>query len=803
MGELSRIIVKNLPKYVTPERVREQFSDKGTVTDVKLIKTGNGVFRRFAYVGFKSEREARAAVKHYHNTFVDTARVSVELAKPIGDPSLPRAWSKYTKGSSAYEKSHGGSGDKSGDDASDDDDEEAASAKAAADAELAAKQMAAKKSFVDELYEEEQKRGSLAAYLEVFKPRANKATWQNDDASGDAAVAASSGKKAKAGPKTIVQQVPNRKPGGQGMTVTRSHTVFESDDDDDEYQTIPAGGFKASGDDDEDAEEDAEMDDAADASLSGGDDDAEEREDSQPSSDAEPPEGDAVTDAMDVDEPAPKKSSAAAAAPPAAATAPAVPAGKKVVPWNPEDVEADTKLIEQTGRLFVVNLPYSVTEKDLLELFQPHGALAAVHIPVRRDTKQAKGIAFVQYVDPAHALLAYKRLQSQFYQGRVLHLRGAQAEIARDAPTVNEGSSFKTKRAAQLKATAGKDFNWNSLFMASDAVADAMAARLGVSKAQILDREASDMAVRLALAETHIISETKQFFAEHGVVLDSFNRQLRSDSILLVKNIAHGATEQDLDALVASFGDVGRILLPPSGTVAIVEFLSPADAKAAFRHLAYKRFKSLPLYLEWAPKDCFEVPYDPEKHRRAAPAPAAPAPAAAPADGAAAPAPAAPAAASTDAAPRKGKKRLQSAALMGEDDVDLTKVAGAGDESNTKLIVRNVPFEATIKDLRQLFSSFAHVKHVRLPKKVTGGHRGFAFAEFLTHNEALEAMKTLKHTHLYGRRLVIEFAKREESVDELRERTRAVTGGAANKRAKVDMGEYEERGGAGSDGEDE
>jgi multiple RNA-binding domain-containing protein 1 len=42
-------------------------------------------------------------------------------------------------------------------------------------------------------------------------------------------------------------------------------------------------------------------------------------------------------------------------------------------------------------------------------------------------------------------------------------------------------------------------------------VADAMAKKLGVKKADILNHENSDMAVKLALAETTIINETKAY----------------------------------------------------------------------------------------------------------------------------------------------------------------------------------------------------------------------------------------------------------------------------------------------------
>ncbi len=42
-----------------------------------------------------------------------------------------------------------------------------------------------------------------------------------------------------------------------------------------------------------------------------------------------------------------------------------------------------------------------------------------------------------------------------------------------------------------------------------------------------------------------------------------------------------------------------------SCVLGIVEFVEPAEARTAFKRLAYSRFKNLPLYLEWAPEDTF------------------------------------------------------------------------------------------------------------------------------------------------------------------------------------------------------
>ncbi|VDM99399.1 unnamed protein product, partial [Onchocerca ochengi] len=54
------------------------------------------------------------------------------------------------------------------------------------------------------------------------------------------------------------------------------------------------------------------------------------------------------------------------------------------------------------------------------------------------------------------------------------------------------------------------------------------------------------------------------------------------------------------------------------------------------------------------------------------------------------------------------------------------------------------------------------------------GHRGFGFVDFLTRADARRAFNALIHsTHFYGRRLVLEWAKPDSNLDELREKAAA------------------------------
>jgi len=105
-----------------------------------------------------------------------------------------------------------------------------------------------------------------------------------------------------------------------------------------------------------------------------------------------------------------------------------------------------------------------------------------------------------------------------------------------------------------------------------------------------------------------------------------------------------------------------------------------------------------------------------------------------------------------------------------ETDLNDYEYEGEG-VTNNKILVKNLAFEANKDELRSLFKTFGEVKTVRLPSKLDGSHRGFAFIEFVSNEEAKIAFKSLMNTHFYGRKLVLELAQTEKSVEDLREET--------------------------------
>lgn len=54
------------------------------MTDVQLKYTKDRKFRRFAFIGFKTEEQASLAQSYFNQTCIDTSKISVELCASLG-----------------------------------------------------------------------------------------------------------------------------------------------------------------------------------------------------------------------------------------------------------------------------------------------------------------------------------------------------------------------------------------------------------------------------------------------------------------------------------------------------------------------------------------------------------------------------------------------------------------------------------------------------------------------------------------------------------------------------------------------
>jgi multiple RNA-binding domain-containing protein 1 len=450
-----------------------------------------------------------------------------------------------------------------------------------------------------------------------------------------------------------------------------------------------------------------------------------------------------------------------------------------------------------------------------------------VHL-VRDKAGSSKGVVYVQFSEHEHAKDAVQELDGKSFQGRLLHILEADNKRSHrlDEFEISRLPLKKQKALKRKMEAGGATFSWNSMYMNPNAVLASVADRLGVTKADLIDPSSADAAVKQAHAETHVIQETKAFLTLNGVDLDAFKQREKDETTLFIKNFPFGTTAEELKGLFGTYGEIAKFLLPPSGTIAIIQYAQPGEGSRALKGLAYRNLKGSVLYLEIGPKNLFN------KNVTHAMEGNPPRDASTKIDGDGLLDKVEPGGSSTLfvrnlnfvtttasltrafeplsgflSAKVKTKidpKRPQEVLSMGFgfvefrskqqalaalaamnghslDDHQLLiqmsrKSTDAAEEQRhrdnlkkvdahkTKIIIKNLPFEATKKDVRALLNVYGQLRSVKVPQKFNRDTRGFAFADFVTAREAENAMEALKDTHFLGRRLVLEFAD-EESID--------------------------------------
>ena len=84
-----------------------------------------------------------------------------------------------------------------------------------------------------------------------------------------------------------------------------------------------------------------------------------------------------------------------------------------------------------TSKLYVGNLPFEVTEDELQELFEAHGAVMSAKVITDRDTGRPRGFAFVEMEQTEDAQKAIQSLDGRDYKGRNLKVNLAKAREER------------------------------------------------------------------------------------------------------------------------------------------------------------------------------------------------------------------------------------------------------------------------------------------------------------------------------------------------------------------------------------
>ncbi|KAI0874882.1 MRD1-like protein [Hypoxylon argillaceum] len=824
MMESSRIFVRGLPPTINETELRKHFSTKGHVSDIKCFPQ-----RRIGYVGFKTPEEAAAAVKYFNRSFIRMSKINVEIARPISDPSLARTESSNassTRASKSKPAQHSVPSEEQPD-------------------------INAKKRKREALNEADPKLQEFLNVMQASKISANRLHGHEDDsvlepptkkiATSDEAelddayqsMPASTRKRIPTPPPRIVPKSPPIKP--------RAVPIVDSSTDEPTFPNKPTEELVSN-----------PVDNSQNITTGMGDDDDWLRNRTNRLLDLGDeddiiPVGSQPTTAMTSEE---QEFETVAPNSVDMTEENAVADIGEVVQETDSQDAATLDAIRKTARIFCRNLPYDATTEDLRAHFEKFGEVEEVHVPADASNKN-RGMGFVLFHHPDAAVKAFQSDRTTF-QGRILHLLPAKAktddldEFALAKLPLRQQNLIKKRKKA-----AASTWSWNSLYMSQDAVNTSVADRLGISKSELLDPTSSDAGVKQALAESEIIQDTKTYFAANGVNFESFKLKPRSDDVVLVKNLDANTKSAEIRSLFEEHGRVLRVLIPPTGVIAIVQFASPSDGKRAFAKLAYRRFGSSQLFLEKAPQGLFfdsipaaveEVSVKPVAVDSLSASdllgedPKQPSPDATlfvknlnfdtdtsaladtfqhlegfksalvktkkdvkrpgqtlsmgfgfvsfeNSDSATA------AAKVMDGHVLMGHKLHIRASHRGVDAAEeRKKKEDIAKKATCTLIVKNLPFQASKREIKALFSAYSQIKAVRMPKKFNHAGRGFAFVDFSSSKDAASALQALEGTHLLGRRLVLQYAEADavDAEEEIAKMQRKV-GGQVNKVALQEL----------------
>lgn len=797
----TRLCVKGLSKATTEKDLKTLFATKGEVTDVKIIKTINGKTRQFAFIGFRTSLQAAEAQKYFHNTFLDTARVAVEFAIKVGDDSLAPAKhaGKHTLKKVAAGKGAGGDGatEQSGE-------KDKSSSKGVGKGKGQGQGQAETKeaSKIDRTKQD---------FLEVMKKRTDARFWANDEAD------ASKEEKFdrvdddedddedevdddEDGDDDVNDLMSKAKPVANisDMDYLRSKVMskFSDDDEDDEDEIAPN---IRRGDDEEDEDKDEDENENEDKTNAAG---------TKLDSDS----GDAENDQSRL--------------------------FLRNLPFTTTESEL-TVLFQPFGDITEIHVPLDKERNSkgigYVQFMFPEHACAArssldgtsfqgrvLHILASKKQKEVVEMesksksrlsSFQQKKEEERRLMAGKKegwnsafirsdavvdsLADKYGLDRsdILDTAEAGGEMAvrlaiGEAHVIQENRDYFASHGVDIAALESSNgvraaarstttiliknlpFDMipdelESMFTSFGSVASFLVpksktvALVDFVEPSVARQAFKGLAYRrykhtplyLEWAPTGIIDRSKaakktdksaaKKVAKNAAAPLVQEEDDGSDfATLYIKNLAFATDEPALRAHIlllhdragkANTGGCGlrAVSIPTkkhttgdslSKGFGFAEFVSPSHAQNALSILQGSVLDGHSLEL------------------------------------------------------KASEKRLSA----GSSKASRGKSSSSSSGTNTKLIVRNVAFQATQAELHALFSTFGSVKRVRIPKKMGGVHRGFAFIDFSTPQEAQAAMVSLGSSHLYGRHLVLEWAKEEDEDDEVnRLRKRALVDSSA------------------------
>ncbi|KAF9764546.1 Multiple RNA-binding domain-containing protein 1 [Nosema granulosis] len=257
------------------------------------------------------------------------------------------------------------------------------------------------------------------------------------------------------------------------------------------------------------------------------------------------------------------------------------------------------------------------------------------------------------------------------------------------------------------KTDSKKSEHYNTLFFNFESVINKTCENQKISKNDLVDLKDKELGSKIALLETNLVNQTNKFLLRNKIDLNNLTNE-KNKKMLIVRNME---IEKCLDFMNVK----GRIDVAPSKTLALLKFESEEECFKCYRNINLRRYNDTVVYCEFAPICKVE-----------------------------------------DIDNNGSSSKIDN----NEENINNNEDNEENLKRTNKLLIKNLPFQATKSDVERLFKGKFNFTNVRIPKKRDGNSRGFCFVELDSEKSIFKAIEYFgKSTHLYGRRLVLERAK--------------------------------------------
>jgi len=420
----------------------------------------------------------------------------------------------------------------------------------------------------------------------------------------------------------------------------------------------------------------------------------------------------------------------------------------------------------ETGKIFIRNFSNQCSQEDIKNLFSQFGFVSSFFVYPYKFGKKSSNEAFVQFALPECAIKAAFFLDGKIFRGRILHILPFFPRFLNLNPKKEEFlfSKFKKIRKNMEIENSINSRLWFTFFVCPESLVKIFMNKFGKNKKVMTNYESIKLNFKkMAITESRLQNEIKTILGLQGIDINTFNPifiKKKSKRIFFLKNFGDFSIVYFKKTL-EKFGKIKKMILVCSANFILVEFQKKKDANIAFIYLEKKNNNRKNFFIAWAPLNSsknFPKEYKKYKSRKnlnyffsknslflkerksknfI----------------------------SNNIKQKKIKKLKENIndSQMGFKEIlffkNKKKKFTKKETFHYKILVRNIPFGVNLEKIKKIFENFGKIISIRMPKNKLGKHRGFAFIEFKSLEEAKKTVLSTQNIHLFNRHLFVSLIK--------------------------------------------